>query len=181
VSLNLRWPTARETSGPWLRALAAARPTIITDLVHLDDVPSLDPRTWRVNCVGMRDPVSGIRERGGAAPLTTHPACGLPDPICIAVDILDEDHSLRLAMRRLATDPALRQRLGQAAQAWWRREHSLEVMAGDYERVIAHARARPAPSVDLPPHLHDTAAARLHALAAPFGITDALSRDGFLE
>ena len=26
VSLNLRWPTARETSGPWLRALAAGTP-----------------------------------------------------------------------------------------------------------------------------------------------------------
>jgi hypothetical protein len=49
VTLNLRWPTARETSGPWLRALAAGRATVITDLVHLDDVPSLDPRTWTVN------------------------------------------------------------------------------------------------------------------------------------
>jgi hypothetical protein len=29
VSLNLRWPTAPEVSGPWLRALAAARPTIV--------------------------------------------------------------------------------------------------------------------------------------------------------
>src|SRR2546430_12142591 len=46
VTLNLRWPTARETSGPWLRALAAARATVITDLVHHADVPSLDPRTW---------------------------------------------------------------------------------------------------------------------------------------
>ncbi len=42
VSLNLRWPTAREMSGPWLRALAAARPTITIDLAHLVDVPSLD-------------------------------------------------------------------------------------------------------------------------------------------
>src|SRR6185369_15723618 len=33
VTLNLRWPTARETSGPWLRALAAGRTTVITDLV----------------------------------------------------------------------------------------------------------------------------------------------------
>ncbi len=34
VSLNLRWPSARETSGPWLRALAAGRATIVTDLEH---------------------------------------------------------------------------------------------------------------------------------------------------
>jgi glycosyltransferase involved in cell wall biosynthesis len=51
VSLNLRWPTAREMSGPWLRALAAGLPTVIVDLEHLVDVPSLDPRTWRENYV----------------------------------------------------------------------------------------------------------------------------------
>src|SRR3954470_13419437 len=51
VSLNLRWPTAREMSGPWLRALAAARATITIDLAHLVDVPSVDPRTWKMNSV----------------------------------------------------------------------------------------------------------------------------------
>jgi glycosyltransferase involved in cell wall biosynthesis len=49
VSVNMRWPTARETSGPWLRALAAGIATVISDLVHLGDVPSLDPRTWTKN------------------------------------------------------------------------------------------------------------------------------------
>src|SRR6185436_18630573 len=37
--LCLRWPTARETSGSWLHCLAAARPTIISDLAHTIDVP----------------------------------------------------------------------------------------------------------------------------------------------
>ena len=74
VSLNLRWPTAREMSGPWLRALAAARPTITIDLEHLVDVPSLDPRTWVVNAVGIRDARSGIR---GA-----DPGSAVPDPRC---------------------------------------------------------------------------------------------------
>src|SRR6476646_3146110 len=55
VSLNLRWPTAREMSGPWLRALAAARPTITIDLAHLVDVPSIDPRTWKMNTVAIGD------------------------------------------------------------------------------------------------------------------------------
>src|SRR5258708_26745918 len=67
VTLNLRWPTARETSRPWLRALAAGRATIITDLVHLADVPSLDPRTWTMNeagGAGGRDP--GADRRRGA-------------------------------------------------------------------------------------------------------------------
>jgi glycosyltransferase involved in cell wall biosynthesis len=37
--LCLRWPTAQETSASWLRCLAAARPTIISDLAHLADIP----------------------------------------------------------------------------------------------------------------------------------------------
>ena len=40
VCLCLRWPTAGETSASWLRALAAGRPTVITALAHLVDVPT---------------------------------------------------------------------------------------------------------------------------------------------
>jgi glycosyltransferase involved in cell wall biosynthesis len=130
VSLNLRWPTAREMSGPWLRALAAGRATIITDLEHLADVPSLDPRTW-----------------------TVRPGSGAIAPICVAIDILDEDHSLRLAMRRLATDPALRASLGAAGQRYWLQEHSPPAMLDDYERLLADAAARPTPRVTLPEHM----------------------------
>jgi len=154
VSLNLRWPTARETSGPWLRALAAARPTIVTDLVHLADVPSLDPRTWTA------------REARGAA--------GEMRPVCVAIDILDEDHSLRLAMRRLAGDAALRAELGAAAREWWQREHSVEVMVGDYERAIAAAMARPDPDVTLPPHMRNEGDMRLREIVSAFGLTSPL-------
>jgi len=47
VGLNLRWPTAREVSGPWLRMLSAGLPTVIVDAVHHLDIVTLDPRTWR--------------------------------------------------------------------------------------------------------------------------------------
>lgn len=152
VTLNLRWPTARETSGPWLRALAAGRATIITDLVHLADVPSLDPRTWTANV-----------EVGGAPRRSP--------PICVAIDILDEDHSLRLAMRRLAADAALRRQLGGAAHEWWAREHSLEAMAGDYERVMREAAARPPRRASaLPAHLRNPGDRQLRALLDPLGI-----------
>ena len=137
VSINLRWPTAREMSGPWLRALAAGLPTITTDLVHLADVPSLDPRTWRVH--------------------SPAPASRIPHPdseaICVAIDILDEDHSLRLAMRRLALDPALRVSLGAAGQRHWINEHSMPRMVEDYERILSRASALPVPGIPLPPHL----------------------------
>jgi glycosyltransferase involved in cell wall biosynthesis len=132
VSLNLRWPTAREMSGPWLRALAAGRPTVIMDLAHLADVPSLDPRTWRLR-----------------------PGCGMKDagPVTVGIDILDEDHSLRLAMRRLASDAALRAEIGAAGRRYWEDEHSMPRMVEDYRRVLAIAAARPAPDVSRPSHL----------------------------
>lgn len=160
VSLNLRWPTAREVSGPWLRALAAGKPTVTTDLAHLWDVPSLDPRTWAVNTAGIRDPGTGVR---------SDPGSRIPDPVTVAIDILDEDHSLRLAMRRLATDAALRASLGAAARAWWAREHSLEGSVADYRRVIGIALARAAPRPELPPHLVNDGDRRLRDLLQPFG------------
>jgi glycosyltransferase involved in cell wall biosynthesis len=146
VSINLRWPTAREVSGPWLRALGAGRPTITIDLAHMADVPALDPRTWSVT--------------------------GAPDslPITVSIDIVDEDHSLRLAMRRLATDSELRARLGRAAAAYWEREHSMPRMLEDYRRVLARASAAPPPAADLPSHLRAAATERLDELLAPFGI-----------
>jgi glycosyltransferase involved in cell wall biosynthesis len=144
VALSLRWPTARETSGPWLRALAAGKPTVIVDLAHLWDVPSLDPRTWA--------------------------AQGAGDPVTVAIDILDEDHSLRLAMRRLAGDAALRATLGAAARRYWQREHSLEKAAADYRRVMALAGARPVPRPALPPHLLDDAGGTARRILAELGV-----------
>ncbi len=153
VSLNLRWPTAREVSGPWLRALAVGRATITVDLAHMTDAPSLDPRTWRVR------PSAAVGDR--AAPVT------------VAIDILDEDHSLRLAMRRLASDPDLRSRLGAAARAYWRREHSPELMAEDYNRAIASSIGSSAyrhigPSPDGP--IARSPDRKIHELLEPFGL-----------
>ena len=155
VSINLRWPTAREVSGPWLRALAAGVPTIVVDLEHTADVPSLDPRTWTV---------------AHASP-AGHPA---PPAVAVAIDILDEAHSLRLAMRRLATDAALRAELGAAAAAYWRREHSLERMHADYQRAIAHALERPGgrPTniAGWPSHLTDRGDRLLNELLGSMGV-----------
>ena len=61
----------------------------------------------------------------------------------MAVDILDEDHSLRLACYRLASDPALRDRLGRAARAHFSAAHTLEQMTTAFVRAIDSARDRP--------------------------------------
>jgi glycosyltransferase involved in cell wall biosynthesis len=163
VSLNLRWPTAREMSGPWLRALAAARATITIDLEHLVDVPSLDPRTWKVNSVASGD----RRLAAGVDPTNRSDS---QDPVTIAIDILDEDHSLRLAMRRLATDPALRSALGAAGQRYWEREHSMAGMIDDYERALAQAAVLPPPKVALPSHLVTTGDRVLNEVLQEFGL-----------
>jgi glycosyltransferase involved in cell wall biosynthesis len=150
VAITLRWPTAREVSGPWLQALAASRPTITIDLAHLADVPALDPRSWTV--------------LHGGETLTP------PDPIRIAIDILDEAHSLRLAMRRLARDEELRARLGRAAFRYWQTHHSIDGMVDDYRRAIARAIETPAPAVSLPQHLRADGTERLTTLLRPFGL-----------
>ena len=154
VSLNLRWPTAREVSGPWLRALAAGRATVITDLAHLADVPALDPRTWRV------PPTGAVRAAG-------------PAPVAVAIDLLDEDHSLRLAMRRLATDAGLRAQLGGAALEYWQEHHSPEAMLEDYESAIELAMNHPAPAMTLPRHLRVEPEEHVRLLLAPFGAAGA--------
>lgn len=158
VALNLRWPTAREMSGPWLRALAAGRATVIIDLAHLADVPSLDPRTWTVNRPGAPKPAPA-GDGGGSA-----------EPVAVAVDILDEDHSLRLAMRRIAADGELRARLGKAARKYWVANHSLACAIEDYERAIARALAREPRRVELPAHLVTDGDSRLRRILQQVGV-----------
>lgn len=153
VCLNLRWPTALETSGPWVRSLALSRPTVVVDLVHQRHLPVLDPRTWRRHAP-CEDPSPGADDAA----------------VAVAVDILDEEHSLRLALRRLAADSALRARLGARARAWWEREHTVTRMVDDVERAAMAAIDAPAPPAGLPPHLRPDPAAWAKALVAPFGL-----------
>lgn len=136
VGLNLRWPTAREVSGPWLRMLAAGVPTVIMDSIHQSDLSTLDPRTWR-----LREPRVGCD------------AAAEPSAIAVGIDVLDEDHSLRLALRRLVADEDLRHQIGAAGRRHWSLHHTVEKMTEDFERVIALALCRPSPDVLLPEHL----------------------------
>lgn len=145
--LCLRWPTALETSAAWVQCLAAGRPTVISDLAHLVDIPTIDPRTRRVS------PPSG-------------------EPVAIAVDLLDEHDALVLAMRALAGEPSLRESLGRAGHAYWQAHHSIDVMVRDYEELIPRAAARPAPVVsDLPSHFTDDHATIAHRITGQLGLS----------
>jgi glycosyltransferase involved in cell wall biosynthesis len=157
VCLCLRWPTSRETSASWLRALAAGRPTITTDLLHTLHVPGLDPRSWTAVEV-VRSGAAG----GGAAEVEP--------PVTVGVDILDERHSLLLAMRRLAVDATLRREIGQAARRYFEREHTLQRMADDYVAVIGQALGAGAPATaELPRHLRADGTDLARRLTAELG------------
>jgi len=143
VCLCMRWPSSRETSAAWLRCLAAARPTVTTDLVHMVDIPAYDPRAWTI----LHAPAGA----GKTMPLASEPAC-------VSVDIIDEDHSLRLAMRRLASDPRLRATLGRRARQLWLERFTLDRMVAEYLDLLDAACTSPIPG-----------RARLAQLPAHFG------------
>jgi len=158
VCLCMRWPTSRETSASWLRCLAAGRPTISTDLVHTIDVPTLDPRSWST--------LAGLKRRAaeGETMLNTQ-------PVGVSIDILDESHSLKLALRRLAADEKLRSALGENARELWQNRFRLELMAEGYADAIAKAVHAPMPSANaratLPRHLQSTGAEYAEELLEP--------------
>lgn len=123
VGISLSWPPSRTVPTSWLRWLAAGKPTIVTDVVHASDVSALDPRDWTI-----------------AGRPAARDAAGRPtDPVAVAIDILDEDHSLGLAAARLAANPALRAELGRAARRLWEARFTLERMAAGYARAIDDA------------------------------------------
>ena len=160
VCLCLRWPTMRETSATWLRALAAGRATIITDLAHNQDVPVLSAAAWTR---------SAPEAHGGASPA----------PVAVAVDICDEGHVLPAAMSALARDPDLRRRIGAAARAYWAANFRMEHSADDYERVMSAAAARPPGRRAVPPHLDEDGGRLARDILRPFDVLpNFLRRDG---
>ncbi|MGE3840924.1 MAG: glycosyltransferase family 4 protein [Vicinamibacterales bacterium] len=171
ICVCLRWPTARETSASWLRCLAAGKPTVMTDLLQTSDVPVLDPRTWAL-----------AHRRTDARSVDTPP--GASEAVAIAIDILDEDHSLALALDRLMSDAALRDRLGRRAKRWWHDHHTLEHMTSTYRDVIGEAMqtAPPPRHADWPPHLLADGQETLRAILAECSVESIDRRDSlFLD
>jgi glycosyltransferase involved in cell wall biosynthesis len=153
VCLCMRWPSSRETSASWLRCLAAGRATIATDLVHTADMPMLDPRNWSADA----------------------------EPIGVSIDILDEDHSLKLAMRRLAADAPMREMLGRNARRLWSERFRLEQMASRYRGVIdlalSSAPLHSSGVARLPRHLLESGTEHTDELLQEAGLSKALNGD----
>ena len=158
VCICLQWPDTFAAVADWLNCLAAARPTIVTDLSDRVDIAALDPRDWH-----LRD--SGRRE-SAAADSTAEPAC-------VSIDILDERHSLRLAIRRLSHDRGLRETVGAGGKRLWERRFQFDRLATDLERMITQALDMRIPEVsgDFPVHLLQDGTNRVKTLLAPFGVS----------
>lgn len=157
ICANLRWPSNGETSASWLRCLAAGRPTIITALAHLGDVPAI---------TGIGDD-SVARVAGGGAGDET-------DAVTLAVDPWDEPAVLPAILARLCGDADLRRRIGANARQWWEAHHGLAQMAARYAVIMEEAARRPAPVVTLPAHLRDEGGATVQRVLAPFGLATPL-------
>jgi glycosyltransferase involved in cell wall biosynthesis len=149
VCLNLRWPTARETSAAWLRCVAAGKPTVVTDLAHQGDIPALDLRSGTMLCTRHAD-----------------------EAVCVAVDLLDDAQMLRLALRKLGTDAALRDRIGAAARAYWMNEATIDVMVNDYESALSLAARAPAPPrpATWPRHLTEDGLGQVRTVGREMGV-----------
>jgi SAM-dependent methyltransferase len=94
VIVNLRFPTAGETSGTLVRALGTGKPVIVSDHGQFGE---------------------------------------LPDQICLKVAPgPTEERELFSRLRTLAYRPTFREKMGQRAAEWIRREHEIEKSAARY-------------------------------------------------
>ena len=124
----LRWPPDGAALTHALAGFAASRPVIVFDGPETADWPSLDPQNWQ--------PRAPLERRGMIAGR---------EPICVSIDSRDAGHSLELARKRLESDPALRERLGLAAYAWWATHATVAIAAAGFERLLEEAIDLPVP------------------------------------
>ena len=131
VVVSLPWPPQGKPQTSALAAMAAGKPVIVFESGASAEWPALDPQTWQ--------------PRG----ITTDA------PIAVSIDPRDEEHSLVLAIRRLSAEPALRAKIGHAANEWWQIRATPAHAADDWRRILKVAALLSAPSrpADWPAHL----------------------------
>lgn len=153
VVVATRWPSLGRPLFAAMTGAAVGRPVVVAECEGTANWPTLDPQMWQTRAI----------PTGAAAPGA---------PVAISIDPRDEEHSLMLALVRLATDPALRASLGTAAKAWWQAHATMAHATAAWERVIAEAAARPAPErpAGWPAHLDAAGDRTARAIFDQFGI-----------
>jgi hypothetical protein len=123
VVVSLEWPPFRHMPTVVVAGMAAGKPVVTMEMDATADWPALNPQTWRPRGVGDDRPA-----------------------VMVTVDPLDEEHSLMLAIRRLSSDAALRERLGTAARTWWQQHATPAHAAAAWNQIIEEAvRLAPPP------------------------------------
>ena len=114
ITINLRWPSAGETSGTLIRLLGLGKAVIVSH---------------------------------------TGAFAEIPDDGCAKIDLDETEEELLVAtLRALATDEALRTRMGENARRHIRTHHTLEGSARGYADFLRETvAARPAPFRPVPP------------------------------
>jgi len=130
--------------------MSSAKPLVIFETASSATWSTLDPQTWQPRGIGVTE-----------------------TPIAIAIDPRDEEHSLALALRRLATDASLRTELGGAARAWWERNGTIAHAAAAWRSLIREAASLPAPAhpAGWPPHLTADGTEGAREMLRAFGTT----------
>lgn len=149
VVVVLPWPSSGEPPVAALLGMAASRCVVVYETAATAGWPALDPQTWQAR---------------GLLPGQ--------EPIVVSIDPRDEEHSLMLAFRRLADDPALRQRLGTAAHGWWQSHATPPAAAAVWRQLLDEAAGLPPPArpAEWPPHLYADGTGRARALLAELGV-----------
>lgn len=154
--LSMPWPPTGRIPEDVLAAMSLGIPSIVVETVDVAGWPSLNPQSWQP------------REEGP----------GAPPPVGISIDARDEEHSLALALRRLAADAPLRQRLATAGQDRWAAVHAPDAAATAFDRILDLARNQAPPSYppDWPAHFMADASGTARRILGEFGLqTDVLA------
>lgn len=154
VVVALTWPPFETPLTAALAGMAAGKPVVTLELEATANWPALDPQTWRPRGLMATDA-----------------------PIVVTIDPRDEEHSLMLTMRRLASDATLRDQLGRAAHAWWQTHATPAHAAAAWNQILQEAAslAPPARPSNWPKHLGADGTELARAILDEFGLTTRLT------
>ena len=153
VVVATQWPTFGRPLTDAMSGFAAGRAVIVAETASTAQWPTLDPQTWQPRSVSI--------------------GAGTTDaPIAISIDPRDEEHSLVLALVRLANDAALRASLGDAARAWWAQHATVAHAVNRWGMVLDEARTLPVPPrlAGWPAHLDADGSGTMTAVLEQFGL-----------
>ena len=124
VIVALDWPPPAGPPIAALAGMAAGKAVLVFETLVTAGWPALDPQTWT--------------PRGFGASRTS-------EPIAISIDPRDEEHSLMLAMKRLAADAGVRDSLGRAGHDWWRQHATIRHAIEAWRRILSAPGLPPSP------------------------------------